>query len=473
MRVHRSLIRRVLRPVNAGSTGNDAAPGNCTVGRRNHESHQLPSATVRTVASIDELPGALTPGGEPVLVPLTVRNTGDIVQAYDIEVLGVPQRFATVEPPTLSLYPGTSGTATIALVVPRSADVPAGDYPLGVKVTPTGTPDEPVIQETSVRVLPFLETTAELIPRTTRGRRGAVHDLAIDNRGNVPIRCVIAGEDANQALRFDPRPQVVEIAPGEARFAAVGVKPVQRFWRGPARTHPFAVSVSPDDAPPVLLDGTHLQEPRLPKWFFKALAALLALLLVLAALWLLLLRPTIESAAKDAVAEDVAAAQDAAEEAAGAAVDAGQAANGAEQAATSAGKSAEEASTIVGGDEVGRVAPQSTRLSVRVAEGSTGTDTFTVPEDGTYGVTDVVFENPQGDSGTLDLLVDGDEFLTLALENFRSLDYHFVTPIRARSGQDITLRVTCRAVGEPPGVDPAPNRCLISSYVGGELLTTQ
>ena len=173
------------------------------------------------------------------------------------------------------------------------------------------------------------------------------------------------------------------------------------------------------------------------------------------------------------MAEDVAAAQDAAEEAAGAAVDAGQAANGAEQAATSAGKSADEASTLVGGDEVGRVAPQSTRLSVRVADGSTGTDTFTVPEDGTYGVTDVVFENPQGDSGTLDLLVDGDEILTLALENFRSLDYHFVTPIRARSGQDIALRVTCRAVGEPPGVDPAPNRCLISSYVGGELLTTQ
>lgn len=428
---------------------------------------------MRTVASIDEVPGPLLPGGDPVSVPVTVRNVGDIVQAYDIEVLGIPQRFATVDPPSLSLYPGTSGTAVISLLAPRSSEIRAGDFPMGVRVTPTGSADEPVTQETSVRVLPFLDTTAELIPRTTRGRRGAVHDLAVDNRGNVPIKCIISGEDANGTLRFEERPQIIEIGPGEARFAAIAVRPVQGFWRGPARTHPFLVDITPEDSAPVTLDGTHLQEPRLPPWLFKALAALLALLLLLLALWLLLLRPAINAMAKDAVAEDVAAAQGAAEQAAQAAQAADQSKQGAQDAEGGAKDSEadvkdtkDKVNKVLGDNPLG--VPTSRRLLVRVAEGSTATETFTVADNRTLGITDVVFENPQGDSGTLELTLDGQTRLTLALENFRAMDYHFVTPIEVEGGQRVGLRVTCRAAGEPPGVDPAPTRCAISAYVGGE-----
>ena len=117
-------------------------------------------------------PGALAPGAEPVTIQVQVHNTGDIVQAYDLEALGQLAPHVHIDPPVLRLYPGTAGTANVTVVLPRSSEVPAGEYPFGVKVTPTETPAEAVTQENVLTVLPFRDTTAELIPRTTRGRGG-------------------------------------------------------------------------------------------------------------------------------------------------------------------------------------------------------------------------------------------------------------------------------------------------------------
>lgn len=445
--------------------GKQPAPTSGLFGCRNTGRVGSSVTFVRTLATLEAPPGAAAPGAEPVVVPISVHNTSDIVQAYDLEPLGLLASYATIDPPVLNLYPGTAGEALVSLVIPRSGEVPAGDYPFGVKVTPTESPEDSVTQETTVQVLPFLDTTAELVPRTSRGRNGAIHDLAVDNRGNIPVRFLVAGADDAQALKFDANPQSLEVGPGEARFAEVKVKPVQKFWRGPARTLPFLVTVTPEEGAAVVLDGTHLQEPRIPKWFWKALLALLALLLLLLLLWFLLLRPAIESVAEDAVADDVVAAEEAADDAGAAADDAGEAAVGAAGQAESAQESAEEAATLVG--KPGPTVASSERLEASVSKGATGSDSFALGDEERMDITDVVFENPQGDSGTIELIVGGSVELRLALENFRSIDYHFVTPIAVAGGESVAIKVTCNKVGKPPATDPAPSKCLDSAFVGG------
>jgi hypothetical protein len=434
--------------------------------------HESTVGDVSTLASLDAVPGAVTPGAEPVAIPVQVHNTSDIVQAYDLEPLGQLAAYIQIEPPILRLYPGTAGTASAVVVIPRSADVHAGEYPFGIKVTPTEAPNEAVTQEGMLTVLVFRDTTAELIPRTTRGRRGAIHDLAVDNRGNSPMRFVVSAEDAAQALRFEPRPQDFEVGPGEARFAAVSVKPVQTFWRGPARTHQFLVTVTPEDGAPTVLDGTHVQEARIPKWFWKALLALLALLLLLLALWYLLLRPTIESAAEDAVQEGVVAAMEAADTADQAADTADQAAGAAQQAAGSAEQSAAKAAEVVGEaaptPSVVTVA-SSRRLEATVPRGQSRSYFFDLPAKATMAITDVVFENPQGDSGTISVAVDGQTKLRLALENFRSIDYHFVTPIEVPRGAAVTMTVSCTEPGQPAGASSPAANCADAVFVGGDI----
>jgi hypothetical protein len=147
-----------------------------------------------------------------------------------------------------------------------------------------------------------MDPFAELVPRTSRGSRSGSHDLAVDNRGNVRLNAEVEAADADRLLEFDVNPPGVVVEPGMAQFAKLKVKPTKRFWRGSPKTRPFQLVVRSEGSPPVTLDGALLQEAVLPPWFARAIVALIALVIVLIILWLFVLKPSIQSAASEAVA---------------------------------------------------------------------------------------------------------------------------------------------------------------------------
>ena len=55
-----------------------------------------------------------------------------------------------------------------------------------------------------------------------------------------------------------------------------------------------------------MLNGNLLQEPIIPKWLLKAILLLIALLILFFILWKTLLKPQVESAARDVAVEEVA-----------------------------------------------------------------------------------------------------------------------------------------------------------------------
>lgn len=393
---------------------------------------------------------------------LRVRNVGDLVEAYRIEVVGDTAPWATIEPDLLSLYPGSEGTVRLTFAPPRSATVPAGPFPYGVRVTPTERPEQAVVPEGVVQILPFQDTTAELSPRTSRGRGGAKHEIAVDNRGNIPLRVGVSGTDPDGRLKFTARPAALTVLPGEAAFSSLRVKPRRRRWRGQPVTMPFQAAVVPEGAAPVPLDGTFLQEALLPKWLPKLLAALLALLLLLAGLWFLLLRPTIRSTAKNAVKAPVAQVSKQASVAQQAAK---QSTSNQQQAQKAAGV-ATQAAQQVNPNAAAALAskPLTQRLDTAAGTGATTSTTFTVPAKTTLVLTDLVMENPQGDTGQLDLLVAGKTLFTLGLANFRDNDYHFVTAIEVPAGQTVVARTKCQVVGTAV---PGDGRCHESVILNG------
>jgi hypothetical protein len=83
-----------------------------------------------------------------------------------------------------------------------------------------------------------------------------------------------------------------------------------------------------------------------------------------------------------------------------------------------------------------------------------------------------VLSNPQGDFGRVLVTLDGEPLFNEVLENFRSLDYHFVSPIVAGSDQTIAIEVTCNKPGEPPEAKK-PNRCDTNALLGGDLVEPQ
>jgi hypothetical protein len=417
-----------------------------------------------TTATLDSTTVSLDPGGEAV-IPLQIRNNGDIVEGYRIQVVGVPAAWASVEPDTLSLYPGTATTATVTFRPPRSSRVPAGRQEFGVIVMPTENPEAAVVPEGVVEVLPFLETVAELVPRTSQGSRKGRHKVAVDNRGNVAVTAVLSASDDGRKLRFRTEPPALTVNPGEAQFADVKVRPAKKIWRGPPVTHPFVVEVAPQDSTPVTLDGSHVQTALIPKWLPKLLLGLLALAALLLALWFLVLKPTIESQAREAVEDDVAAAKENAAAAKEQAEQAQQSATGAKDAQGQTEKIAKSF------DPKAPAKTETINLAetLNVTTLTSGSDSLPIGDRAIFRMTDLVFSNPQGDFGSAQIQINGETKFRVALENFRDLDYHFVTPVIADGGSEIELLVQCNQPGAPPEADPA-EACDIQALVGGELV---
>ena len=212
-------------------------------------------------------PAELTvdPGGRAVTT-LRVRNTGSIVDRFDVDVVGPTAGWVTVEPASLSLFPGAEGAVVITFAPPRASQPRAGVHPFGVRVRPAANPAGSAVEEGRVTVRPFPDVAAEIVPQTSRGSRTGRHEVLVDNRGNAPVDVAVSATDPDRRLTLGVRPPRAIVAP-EARVAFhVSVAVDDPFPFGPNRPRPFAVSVEPGRQTPIQLRATLNQRAMLPSW---------------------------------------------------------------------------------------------------------------------------------------------------------------------------------------------------------------
>ena len=339
---------------------------------------------------------------------------------------------------------------TITFAPPRSSSVLAGDVAFAVRIVSSEDTAGSAVVEGTIRVRPFDDMKAELVPRTLRLKRRGTTELAVDNAGNTPRTVQFFVEQEEDNLRVVVDPTVMDLAPGKATFANVLVRPRRTFWRGDPKTLPFQIAVLNEDrtGPPVYADGVVVQEQLLPKWLLKALLALIALAILLFILWQTVFKSVLESTARDAVKEQTAAATEAADQAKAAQKAAETAAAGA-----GGGGPAATTTTVPGSAGQGGVLGEGPPTAFRLVSPN---NALPVPNNTTFVVsppapipggqqlllTDIVFENSAGDTGTFRVQRGTDVLFEIGLNNFRDLDYHFVTPLvfDPAAGQDLDDR---------------------------------
>lgn len=396
---------------------------------------------------------SVVPGGTAT-TSLTVRNDGDIVEAYHLEVVGDCAAWATVEPERVSLYPGTAETVTIRLDPPRSPQVRAGEVPLAVRVLPTEHPEAVRVPETVVYVEEFRELRTTLAPRRRRGWLRGRYRLAVRNEGNAPVRVAFAAGQQGEELKFAFQPTAQDLEPGESAEAGLRVRAGRPVWFGAPSTWPFTVAATEtrdeeESSDPVLvrppLDAEFVQIPIFPRWLLVLLAALLALLIA----WFALVRPAVRSTAEEA-ADEVVRKRPAPT------ADPNIRPPGTGDATKPGGSGGTTGGPGAGGDGgtgtgTGRTGGQqaSATIDLETAGGRTETGLYTVPQGKAFGITDIVVANFQGDEGVMTIGFGDRKITTIALETFRNQDYHWVTPISITENQTVTIQVTCAKPGTP------------------------
>jgi hypothetical protein len=427
-----------------------------------------------TSASLDPASVTVEPGGAATTT-LQVHNSGPTVESYRFEAVGEDAPWMSVQPAGLTLYPGTSEAVTVQFRPPHGPAALAGDRAFGVRVVPTDRPDQVVVPEGVLSVLPFVELTGELTPQASTGAVRGRHRVALDNLGNAPVAVRLTAQPAGERIRLDIEPEDLVLPPGQAAFVRVDARARKRLWRGAPATHPFQVGATAETGQSVILDGSYQQQPLLPRWLPRVVTFAALALVALLALWFALVKPAVRSAAREVVAPEVAkvlAAPGARPGQPGGPQPSGGTPSTGTSASPSASPSAgQKTTTSTAAPRPATPAKVSTsaRLEVRDAVGgSAHSAVYQVPDRQILDVTDIVVQNPQGDAGTLTVSSQGRTLLILALENFRDDDYHFVTPVVVPAKGTLTMTVTCRQVGAPIAA-PTPASCVESLLLSGSL----
>ncbi len=239
----------------------------------------------------------MDPGGSTT-VRLRLRNTGDVVDEYRFEPVGDIAPWTTVEPQSLRLYPGTTGTVELTFAPPRTPDATAGPNPYAVRITPTEHPEATTVPEGNLTITPFTEVRAELVPPTVKGRFRGRPKLAIDNLGNTKLTAAVSGSDHGDQLSYDIHPSNVQIEPGRAAFVRTTLRPRQIIWFGSKEERPYALAVQRAGVEPQSVDGTYVQRGFLPGWLATFLGVAVVLAVTFVTLWLAY-QPKVTSAATE------------------------------------------------------------------------------------------------------------------------------------------------------------------------------
>ena len=421
------------------------------------------AATALPVRELRVEPGSTT------TAKMLVRNTGQVVDQYSIDIVGNCAEWATVEPKIVNLLPGADVEITVTFAPAKSPEVPAGVVPFGVRVLSREDPPGSAVAEGSVEVAPFSDVQVELVPKQSTGRRRGKHQVAIDNNGNLPTTVQVNAQDEQEALDFKLDHSVASIEPGAAAFIRLKARPEKRFLKGADRQHQFVVTVVPSNAEPVANRGVMTQRQLLPAWLLPAFAVAAVALVALLVLYETLFKPHIESVAKDAALKKVneansslasqassaqSAAAAASSQAAQAVADASQASQNASiatQVAGGGGAATSQAAAPGGGPLDGGTA---TAFSIQTdATKADGVKTFTAPvilkPKQTLVITYLIEQNPQGDSGMLRIMHGNAEtLLTEGLANFRDLDHPFqVEPLTFTADKPLTVTLQCDTPG--------------------------
>ena len=245
------------------------------------------------VVQLKNLPPTIdiTPGTQQRFV-LALTNTGAVVDQFTLSLSGLDSDWYTLEPSSITLFPGASGQAEISVYPPAGSSAAAGAYPIRIEIASVSTPEGGATFSSVVNVGTVGTLDMEVRPSMAQGRSAAFR-IMWHNHTNAAITVELEARDTEEGLRYRIEPEGgVEVAAGSSQTVEVAVRPEHRETIGePHRYQITFRGLRPGTTD--LLDGglarpaqfTYLPRLRalaLPAWLRRLPMWALLLLLLLA-----------------------------------------------------------------------------------------------------------------------------------------------------------------------------------------------
>ena len=391
--------------------------------------------------------------GESTSLSLAVENVGEHTESYTVIPAGLTAAWTTVTRPNITLFGGSRDVVEVVIRPPAIHTTSAGPTAVAVRVIPQGDPDEAVIAETIATVTAFDDRRITALQPVQRGRRRATYEFMVENHGNNLASCRLHLVDASQRVDGSFDPPAVGVAPGSASLVRLKLTAQRGFLRRAERQLDFEVEATEQDHAPATGRATLIQPPTIPAGTLARILGAAAVVAAAIALWSGVVKPTIEDAAADAVEDRIGE------------VDRAPSTTLAVTPAPVPDSATDVAPEIVAATEAGE--PVSWRIAVDVGINHNRSESLSVPPDSDFQLTDVVFQNTNGDIGTAQLLRNGEVLYEIDLGAMNSANEFQprVTPIPFVPNDNVVLAVDCLAAGKTSGTG-----CEIAVLLGGRLV---
>jgi len=210
--------------------------------------------------------------GIPVFARVTVANTADLVDAFDIRVLGVDADWVKTSPGRMQLFPGAVGTFDLTIDLPD--DFPAGRRILTVQIRSDLKPDRPTLLTLALDVDTRPRLNVQVHPVQVVGGKSGDFAVTVENLGNTTMLAKLVMDDPEAVVAGTFDRQEMEIPPGEQRSTPLRVKG-KRPWAGGPVIRSLSVGVE-DGLPGSEQMAVFVQTPRISRSLFSFVGLLIA-----------------------------------------------------------------------------------------------------------------------------------------------------------------------------------------------------
>ena len=210
--------------------------------------------------------------GIPVFAQVTVANTADLVDAFDIRVLGVDADWVTTTPGRMQLFPGATGTFDLTIDLPD--DFPAGRRILTVQIRSDLKPDRPTLLTLALDVDTRPRLNVQVHPTQVVGGKKGEFAVTVQNLGNTVMLARLVLDDPEAVVQGEFDRQEMEIPPGEQRSTPLRVKG-KRPWAGGPAVRSLSVGVE-EGLPGSEQMAVFVQTPRISRGLFSFVGLLIA-----------------------------------------------------------------------------------------------------------------------------------------------------------------------------------------------------
>ncbi|MEY2404142.1 MAG: hypothetical protein QOD38_1693, partial [Acidimicrobiaceae bacterium] len=208
---------------------------------------------------VDVFPEHATPApGQPVVLTVQVFNSAPVISAHRIRVLGVDEKWVTVDHDQLSLFPESTGVVIVTITLP--AGIPSGMRRISIQVHELTPPSRTETVNVDLTIPAEQGARISIDPISVTGGTRTTVGVMLANDGNTDLRLTLDAVDEEDKLHFEFDPPIVELSPGERMTSSARIKG-HRPLAGSPKPRTYTVRALGTD-PPLEAFGSFVQQPR-------------------------------------------------------------------------------------------------------------------------------------------------------------------------------------------------------------------